>query len=94
MALTRAQTRWRPPIEKVDKTRNLPNPAPPAPAPKAQHPLPPAQLRAQLVEEYKAAHDGDSPDREWMTREMWKRVGVNSVAEPRLKKTDGVPPKH
>jgi hypothetical protein len=93
MAFTAGQNRWRTPIEKVDKTQSLPNPAPPTPSREAQHPLPPAQLRSLLVEEYKAAHDGESPDREWLTREMWKRVGVNSVAEPRLKKTGGVPPR-
>jgi hypothetical protein len=91
MALTRAQNRWRlpiePPIEKVDKSRDLPKAAPPTPSREAQHPLPPAQLRAQLVQEYKAANDGESPDRDWLTKEMWKRVGVNSVAELRFKRS-------
>lgn len=93
MELTKAQNRWRPPIEKVDKSRDLPKTIPPTPTPQPQHPLTPAQLRAQLISEYQAAHDGSTPDREWLTREMWKRVGVNSVAEPRLKKTGGVPPR-
>jgi hypothetical protein len=58
----------------------------------AQHPLPPAQLRAQIVEAYQAEHDGQMPDREYVMAELWKRAGVNGVAEPRLMKTDGVPP--
>jgi hypothetical protein len=93
MAFTRGQNRWRTPIEEVDKTRDLPKTVPPTPSPESQHPLPPAQLRTNLIEEYKAAHDGEPPDREWLMKEMFKRVGVNAIAEPRLKKTGGVPPK-
>lgn len=58
----------------------------------AQHPLSPGELRAQIVESYQAEHDGQMPDREYVMAELWKRAGVNGVAEPRLMKTDGVPP--
>jgi hypothetical protein len=58
-----------------------------------QHPLPPGELRAQIVEAYQATHDGEMPSREHLMKELWKRAGVNAVAEPRLMKTGGVPPK-
>lgn len=38
----------------------------------------PAQLRAQIVNEYKAANGGSEPDREYLMSEMAKRSGVFS----------------
>jgi len=73
-------------VEDLGKLHAPPVPTPPVPAPQSQHPLPPAKLRSQLVEEYKAAHDGEAPDSDWLLKEIYKRVGVNSVAESRLKR--------
>lgn len=36
----------------------------------------PAQLRAQITNEYKAAHGGELPDADYLLREMAKRTGV------------------
>ena len=46
---------------------------PPTPSPERQHPLPPAQLRAQLVSEYQATR-GEASDREWLTKEMMSSI--------------------
>jgi len=91
MAFTRGQHRWRPPIEKVDKSRDLPRAIPPSPSAAPQHPLPPAQLRAQIVQGYKDSHDGDEPGREYVMKKLWEAAGVNAVAEPRLRRSGGVP---
>jgi len=80
-------------VEDLGKLHAPPVPTPPAPKPESKHPLTPAKLRAQLVEEYKAAHDGEAPDRDWILTQMFKRSGVDAVAEPRLKQTGGVSPK-
>jgi hypothetical protein len=91
MSQTAGQLRSRRFVEDLGKSR--PVPTPPVPKPQSQYPLTPAKLRAQLVEEYKSSHEGESPDSDWLLKEIYKRVGVNSEAEPRLKQTGGVPPK-
>jgi hypothetical protein len=59
----------------------------------AQHPLPPGELRAQIVEAYQAEHDGQMPDREYVMKKLWEAAGVNALAEPRLQGSGGVPTK-
>ena len=93
MEHTAGQFRRRQFVDDQGKSRAIPIPTPPDPVPQSQHPLTPAKLRAQLVEEYKAVHEGEAPDSDWLLKEIYKRAGVNSVAEPRLKQTGGVPPK-
>lgn len=89
MAYTASQLRRSRFVDDLGKSR--PVPTPPVPKPESKHPLSPAKLRAQLVEEYKAVHDGEAPDSGWILKEIYRRVGVNSVAEPRLKRSGGVP---
>ena len=94
MEHTANQFRRRQFVDDLGKSgKSRPVPTPPVPKPQSKHPLTPAKLRAQLVEEYKAAHDGEAPDRDWILTQMFKRSGVDAVAEPRLKQTGGVPPK-
>ena len=93
MENTAGQFRRRQFVDDLGKSRAKPVPTPPVPQPQSQHPLTPAKLRAQLVEEYKAVHDGEAPDRDWILTQMFKRSGVDAIAEPRLKQTGGVPPK-
>jgi hypothetical protein len=93
MEHTASQFRRRQFVDDLGKSRAVPLPTPPVPKRQDQHPLPPAKLRSQIIEEYQARHDGETPDRDYVLKEIYKRVGVNSVAEPRLKQSGGVPPK-
>jgi hypothetical protein len=65
MALTRAQNRWRPQIQKSAQARDIPNTAPPPQNAwargKENHPLPPSQVLAKIVEDETARHDGKAP---------------------------------